>query len=647
MMLARQKSMLAMVMVCSGIILVATLAYVIAAERIGREHLAPDLSRTMGHIIEAQMAASPGKLQAVQTTLYHMAQHYQIQEAALYNQRGERLAHSHSGEGATLLAPNLHAQPLPDDYFEYRFAILGDEFDLLVRNDVSLPGFFYMDTLSTSLVIVTLSAMLVFMLYLMTRQWQQTPYMHLLEDIREANTRDDDGRITLKLRDPDLHPLIEALNDLFWRRNQRTQHLKTAHQQAEHARLRATRLSTETRQMNENLAKEVSVRRSVEVQLKNTQTLLDGILNAMPTALFALDSRNRIVQCNEQAGDWLNMEYSQLNGLPLAQLIPELGKLNLMPSTPGETPHMVKSERVKIRFDDKVLVTDVLAYPLPSGQQARLVIRIDDVSQRQRMEEVMVQTEKMMTVGGLAAGMAHEINNPLGAILQNLQNTRRRLDPNLAANKRLADELGLSMDLLNEYLTGRGIDQFFDHIQSAGERAARIVANMLQFSRNDHLQKRDIGITELINTTLNIAHNDLSLKHIDLDIDKAAGDAQIHCVPSEIEQVLLNLLRNAQQALEEHDGGEGWHPKVRIRASRQNNMTCLEIEDNGPGIPADIAPHIFEPFYTTKEVGDGTGLGLSVSYFIVTSHHQGRLRYQRSALGGACFVLCLPAEKNR
>ena len=135
--------------------------------------------------------------------------------------------------------------------------------------------------------------------------------MHLLEDIREANTRDDDGRITLKLRDPDLHPLIEALNDLFWRRNQRTQHLKTAHQQAEHARLRATRLSTETRQMNENLAKEVSVRRSIEVQLKNTQTLLDGILNAMPTALFALDSRNRIVQCNEQAGDWLNMEYSQ------------------------------------------------------------------------------------------------------------------------------------------------------------------------------------------------------------------------------------------------------------------------------------------------------------------------------------------------
>ena len=71
----------------------------------------------------------------------------------------------------------------------------------------------------------------------------------------------------------------------------------------------------------------------------------------------------------------------------------------------------------------------MLAYPLPSGQQARLVIRIDDVSQRQRMEEVMVQTEKMMTVGGLAAGMAHEINNPLGAILQNLQNTRRDLIP--------------------------------------------------------------------------------------------------------------------------------------------------------------------------------------------------------------------------
>jgi len=644
MMLARQKAMLAMVLVSLAIIMVATLAYIVAAERVGREHVAPDLSNTMAQIVEAQLAANPDQLHSIQSTLYHMAQHYQIQEAALYNGQGQRLAHSHSGEGEPRLLPALALVPHDTDGLRYVFARGDNEFTLLIRNDVSLPGFFYMDTLTTGLVIITISSLLVFMLYLMTRQWQQMPYLHLLEDIRQANARNDDGRITLKLRDPDLKPLVEALNDLFWRRNQRTQHLKTAHQQAEHARLRATRLSTETRQMNEDLAKEVSVRRSVEVQLKNTQTLLDGILNAMPTALFALDARNRIVQCNEQAGNWLDKEYAQLTGLPLTQLIPELAPLNLMPESPAQVPKMVKCERVSITFGDKEMITDVLAYPLPDSQQARLVIRIDDVSQRQRMEEVMVQTEKMMTVGGLAAGMAHEINNPLGAILQNLQNTRRRLDPQLPANQRIADHLKLDMKVLIQYLEERGIYQFFDHIQNAGERAARIVANMLQFSRNDHLQKRDITISELINTTLNIAHNDLTLKHIDLDIDESTGDAKVHCVPSEIEQVLLNLLRNAQQALDMYDGGADWHPKVKIRGIRRGTMTCLEIEDNGPGIPADIAPHIFEPFYTTKDVGDGTGLGLSVSYFIVTSHHQGRLSFRNGRSGGACFELCLPVH---
>ncbi|MEK9713342.1 MAG: ATP-binding protein, partial [Thalassolituus sp.] len=447
---------------------------------------------------------------------------------------------------------------------------------------------------------------------------------------------------------PDMKPLVEALNDLFWRRNQRTQHLKSAHQQAEHARLRATRLSSETRQMNEDLAKEVSVRRSIEVQLKNTQTLLDGILNAMPSALFALDARNRIVQCNEQAGDWLNKEYAQLTGLPLVQLIPELEKLELMPESPAETPKLIKRERISIAFGKQRMVTDILAYPLPDSQQARLVIRIDDVSQRQRMEEIMVQTEKMMTVGGLAAGMAHEINNPLGAILQNLQNARRRLESDLPANQRTAEELGLNLELMGNYLKQREIDQFFNHIQSAGERAAEIVANMLQFSRNDHLQKRDISITELVETTLNIAHNDLSLAHIELNIADNIGESLIHCVPSEIEQVLLNLLRNAQQALEAHQAlkarqqDNDWAPRVHLEARRKADMVCLRIEDNGPGIPADVAPHIFEPFYTTKEVGEGTGLGLSVSYFIVTSHHQGQLSFRPSPLGGACFELCLP-----
>lgn len=643
MMLARQKSMLATVLVCVGIVAFSALAYVMAAERVGREHLAPDISQVFSELLQTEIAQENDDLFTLQSMMHRMVQHYQVREIAIYDRHAQRLAHSHSSEGEALLAPQLKDIPPATDGFKYRLTAGDNEFTLIIRNDISLPGFFYIDTLTTTLVVVTISSVFIFMLYVFTRQWQQRPYEHLLEDIQEAIERTDDERITLQIRDPDLKPLILGLNDLFWRRSQRTLHLKTANKQAEHARLRATRLSTETRQMNEDLAKEVSVRRSIEVQLKNTQTLLDGILNAMPSALFALDSRNRIVQCNQQAGEWLNKEHSQLTGLPLTQLIPEIESLPLMPESPAQKPILHKEERVVINSFIRPMMSDVLAYPLPDSQQARLVIRIDDISQRQRMEEMMVQTEKMMTVGGLAAGMAHEINNPLGAILQNLQNIRRRLQEDLPANQKAAEALDLDMNKVQEYLAQRGISQFFQHIQNAGERAAGIVANMLQFSRNDHLQKRDISIAELIDTTLNIARNDLALKHIELNVPENISQQPVHCVPSEIEQVLLNLLRNAQQALDSYQGDTTWHPRVHITVEKRFDMMCIAIEDNGPGVPAEVAAHIFEPFYTTKDVGEGTGLGLSVSYFIVTSHHQGQLVYKPGHLGqGACFELSLP-----
>ncbi|PCI46563.1 MAG: hypothetical protein COB43_13730 [Oceanospirillales bacterium] len=658
-MLARQKAMLATLVICGLIIALTTVAYILAAERVGREQLAPEISRTFADLLQAQVMQNEIKdvakerkneevqLHKLQSLMHRMTQHYQVSEMALYNTEGQRVAHSFSQNETSLLSTNLTATSSKKTIHRYQLRVAEQPMSLLISTQVSLPNFFYLDTLTTALLVVTMSALLVFFLYALTRNWQRTPYQNLLHDIRTATRNDNDERITISTQDPDIKPLAEALNDLFWLRNQRTQHLKTAHQQAERARLRATRLSTETRQMNEDLAREVSVRRGIEVQLKNTKTLLNGILNAMPSALFALDARNRIVQCNQQAGDWLNKEYTQLVGLPLLTLVPELANQNILPSSPAVAARMEKIERLTIQSFERPMVTDVLAYPLPYGQQARVVIRIDDVSQRQRMEEIMVQTEKMMTVGGLAAGMAHEINNPLGAILQNLQNIRRRLQHNLVANQKVATKVGLPLDKLEEYLEQRAIYQFFDHIQDAGERAAQIVANMLQFARNDHLQKRPVDVQELIDTTLTIASNDLSLRHIDVELDNTTTIPQVICVPSEIEQVLLNLLKNSQQALESYEPDPAvepkWRPRVRIRASWDDERICITIEDNGPGIPSDVVAHIFEPFYTTKEVGQGTGLGLSVSYFIVTSHHQGQLRYRPMTDGhGACFELCLP-----
>ena len=644
MLLARQKTMLATVTVCALIIILTTLAYIAAADRVGREQLAPEISDAFADILQIQLTHNITDLPTLQSMLERFTRHFQIREAALYNSHGERISHSY--RRAPQLSASLDDSLLVSKLHQYRLSSPRGELQLLVISDRSLPGFFILDTLTTTLFVVSISALLIFALYALTRRWQKRPYLQLLSSVRRA-TRDGEKEeaITIRSDDPDIQPLTNALNDLLWQYDQRTRNLRNAHQQAESARLRATRLSTETRQINENLAQEISVRRGIETQLKNTQTLLDGIINAMPSALFTLDAQLRIVQCNQQAGDWLGKQRQQLTGRHLLQLIPELTPHADLLNAAEQNSATHKLERLAINSFIQPLMTDTMIYPLPEQQQAKLVLRIDDVSQRLQLEEIMVHSEKMMTVAGLATGIAHEINNPLGAILQNLQNIRRRLQPGLPANERIAAETGLPLENLDLYLQQRHILQFMDNIQQAGERAANIIANMLQFSRSDQQQKQHIDLNALINNTLTIARGDFGLRHIQLKFSASTSPAWVECLPGEIEQVLLNLLKNAVQALSDYPSEDThWQPMIHLSIEHRDQQQVIVLEDNGPGIPAAVAAHIFEPFYTTKDVGEGTGLGLFVSYFIITSHHHGQLRYRpASQQGGACFEIALPA----
>ncbi|MDK2777149.1 MAG: PAS domain-containing protein [Pseudomonadota bacterium] len=648
MLLARQKTMLATVLVCVLITLLSASAYFFAADRIGREHLTPATQDAFAGLIRIQLAQQSTDPATLQSVLNLITSHYQIDEAALYNAGGQRLVHSY--RHSPRFSSSLQSSRTLPAVQAYELASHQGDMTLLLRSDLSLPGFFLLDTLTTTLFVVTASALLIFILYAGNRYWQKRPYQKLLQDIDQATRASgDDEHATLATPDPDMQRLVQALNDLLWQHNQRTLNLRNAHQQAESARLRAIRLSTETRQINEHLAQEVSVRRGIETQLTNTQQLLDAIINAMPSALFTLDDDLHIVQCNQQAGEWLGHQHQQLAGRDLLQLLPELGFCCGTLFRPGAS-EVRKQERVDISSFIRPLKADLIVYPLHGQQQARQVLRIDDISQRQRMEEIMVQGEKMATVAGLATGIAHEINNPLGAILQNLQNIRRRLQPGLDANQQAADNTGLSMAALQQYLQQREILQFMDNIQGAGERAAEIVGNMLQFSRPDqhHKQRRDLN--RLIADSLVIAQGDSGLRDIRLQFEPQAEPLWADVLASEIEQVLLNILQNAQQALLEcasqiRVAEPGWQAEIRIRTHRKNQAPCIVIEDNGCGIRPELAAHIFEPFYTTKDVGKGTGLGLFVSYFIITSHHQGQLSCRQSSFShGAAFEIVLPAS---
>jgi signal transduction histidine kinase len=267
-----------------------------------------------------------------------------------------------------------------------------------------------------------------------------------------------------------------------------------------------------------------------------------------------------------------------------------------------------------------------------------------------RIEEMMVQTEKMMSVGGLAAGMAHEINNPLGGILLGLQNIRRRLSPELDSNRKVATGLGLDLDKVFDYLDQRQILHFLDGMSDACLRASEIVKNMLQFSRRAAGKKEPVNLIALLDSTLELAAMDYDLKKkydfrlIEIIREYATELPLVPCIASEIQQVLLNLLRNAAQVLATLQDG-AITPRVTVRLMQENNSVRIEIEDNGPGMEEVTRRRVFEPFFTTRPPGEGTGLGLSVSYYIVHDEHGGQMSVESSPDQGTIFIIQLPLGK--
>jgi signal transduction histidine kinase len=262
------------------------------------------------------------------------------------------------------------------------------------------------------------------------------------------------------------------------------------------------------------------------------------------------------------------------------------------------------------------------------------------------IEDLMVQTEKMASVGGLAAGMAHEINNPLGGIIQNVQNIARRLSGDHPKNHEAAGVCGIDLEALEKYLKLRSVDRMLGAIGESGRRAAEIVSHMLSFSRRGEAELVPSNLSDILERALGLVQSDFDLqgrydfKRIEVIKDYAEDLPLVTCQPTKMEQVFLNLLNNSAQAMREvQSDGPG---RLILRTWWDGDMVMVEVEDNGPGMNIQTRKRAFEPFYTTKDVGKGTGLGLSVAYFIVVDDHGGRLELDSTEGEGSKFTVCLP-----
>jgi PAS domain S-box-containing protein len=398
---------------------------------------------------------------------------------------------------------------------------------------------------------------------------------------------------------------------------------------------------------------DIGERKRAEEELHRLRNYLSNIIDSMPSVLVGVDVEGRVTQWNREAQRITGVDADSAIGRPLecafGRLATEMERIRVA-ITRREPQHKTKLSRVA---DGETRYEDLTVYPLVANGVEGAVIRIDDVTDRVRIEEMMIQTEKMMSVGGLAAGMAHEINNPLAIILQSAQNTLRRTSEELPANVKVADECGTTLTAVRTYLERRSILDFVGDIREAGARASQIVKNMLSFSRKGGGLVQLENIPELLDRTIELASSDYDLKkkhdfkQIEIFREYGSDIPWVPCEASKIQQVFLNILKNGAEAMSEHSDRQ--HPHrftLRVSKGKEEEMVVVEIEDNGPGIDETTRRRVFEPFFTTKDVGSGTGLGLSVSYFIVTENHGGALTVESDGSTGTKFVISLPVHRH-
>jgi len=409
----------------------------------------------------------------------------------------------------------------------------------------------------------------------------------------------------------------------------------------------------------EGIIRDITQRKEAEEERARLNNYLDNIINSMPSVLVGVDREGRVSQWNLAAESATGICAADARGQILERLMPELGR-ELEKIQDAIRNRRVKADvKVPRQSDGTVRYDDITVYPLITNGVEGAVIRVDDVTERVRMEEMMIQSEKMLSVGGLAAGMAHEINNPLGVILQASQNVLRRVSTDLPINSRIAEECGTTLAAVRTYLERREIPEFLDDIRKSGERAAGIVSNMLSFSRKAEGEGRPTNLGELLDQTLGLAESDYDLKkkydfrQIEIVREYGPDAPMVVCQVSKIQQVFLNILRNGAEAMQEQRGGSGERganvetPRFILRVMKDGEMVRVEIEDNGPGMDEATCKRVFEPFFTTKSPGVGTGLGLSVSYFIIVEEHGGTLSVESVPGAGAKFILRMPREGSK
>jgi PAS domain S-box-containing protein len=368
---------------------------------------------------------------------------------------------------------------------------------------------------------------------------------------------------------------------------------------------------------------DITTRRQIERQLHKQQEFARRLVDSFPDLILAVDSNSHYTFVSPRCKDVLGYDISEtadmeFGGRTHAEDLPALTALfsdilagrQTFASLEVRVRHKQGDWR-RIRFNFSPLTDE-------TGKVEGVVLSGRDVTELKRLEEQLIQAEKLAAMGQMLAGVAHELNNPLTAILGVTELLRER--PNV------------------EEATKRQLE--LTHRQA--RRAARIVQNLLEFSRPASPQKKPVDLNSIVDRTLQLHEHSLRRNCVEVDfrpqpdLPPVVGDA------NQLIQVFLNLVTNAEQAIREiRESG-----RIQIRFARQGSRISVTFQDDGVGIRPDAIPRLFDPFYTTKRPGGGTGLGLSICLSIIREHG-GTIEAEALPGGGSAFTIYLPVAVDQ
>jgi PAS domain S-box-containing protein len=357
-----------------------------------------------------------------------------------------------------------------------------------------------------------------------------------------------------------------------------------------------------------DVQRDITVQEEVEAKLKAQKQLIENILATMPEGVLVFDKNDRVILANESIHRILHRNQNAIINKPLRAIIPADQLFNLYTSVKlGQKEKGTLEFRYKTRGVEKIIVCVAIKM-----DGARTLLTFTDVSREREEEEKLYLTDRLASIGEMAAGLAHELNNPLTGILSLSQ---------LLIDSDIPEEPKEDLQCIN----------------SEAKRAASIVKNVLLFTRNNNYENGHASVNEVVQNVLRLREYEEKANNIEIVMNLQGNLPEVTIDKFQLQQVFLNIILNAEAAIKDANRTG----LLTITTERENNHIFISFSDNGCGINKHVLPRIFDPFFTTKDIGKGTGLGLSICYGIVVKHG-GKISVKTRGKKGTTFIVKMP-----